>query len=147
MKLSITALLTGLAVYQGFLWTRGLDTEAGRSDSRDVFITYIVGCGACVLSYVATLSLKALESLIYFENDTVGNTTNITLDTRSGTSQIPPATAQSMPSLHPTQSGLDIGGLSAALEAAARAHIECAEAERKVASEYALILEARARNA
>jgi hypothetical protein len=44
-------LLIALAIYFGFTWTRELDTNAGRNDSRNVFITYIVGLTIAGLVY------------------------------------------------------------------------------------------------
>jgi hypothetical protein len=40
---SLLMLLLGLGIYLGFLWTRSLDETAGINDSRNVFITYVVG--------------------------------------------------------------------------------------------------------
>ena len=53
---SLNSFLIGLGVYLGFIWQRNLDSNAGINDSRDVFITYIIGVGA---SY-AVYSLPAL---------------------------------------------------------------------------------------
>lgn len=146
MELSIISLLTGLAVYQGFTWTRSLDTEAGHSDSRDVFITYLVGCGICVSSYFITRYFKTLEDHLFVRKNTVGSPPSIAPGHIPGTSQNSPATNQSVPSLPATQSKPDIGGLSAALEAASWAHTPCAEAESRVASQYASILGDRPRD-
>ncbi|KAL8940054.1 MAG: hypothetical protein Q9211_002457 [Gyalolechia sp. 1 TL-2023] len=144
MGLSIQALLTGLATYQGFTWTRGLDTEAGRNDSRAVFITFVVGTGACVLSYYFTVFLKSIENNLFFGGNTAGRPDPTALDNISGTAQLPPTSNQRLPSLPAVQSESDREGLFAALEAAARTHIQCAEAERRVASEYALAFQVRA---
>jgi hypothetical protein len=40
---SLVMLLIALGIYLGFLWSRGLDQTAGINDSRNVFITYVVG--------------------------------------------------------------------------------------------------------
>jgi hypothetical protein len=48
---SLVMLLIALAIYFGFTWTRELDTNAGRNDSRNVFITYIVGLTIAGLVY------------------------------------------------------------------------------------------------
>ena len=127
MKASIFAFLIGLAIYQGFTWTRALDTSAGRGDSRNVFITFIIGTGACVLFYLLTFSLKLIESLL-----------GIGRSKKNGTSRI---ALGDMP--HHVDEVVVVGGLSAALEAAALAHIRCAEADQIVALEYSRASDAR----
>lgn len=127
MKASIFAFLIGLAIYQGFTWTRALDTSAGRGDSRNVFITFIIGTGACVLFYLLTFSLKIIESLL-----------GIGRSKKHGTSRIPLGNMR-----HHIDEVVVVGGLSAALEAAALAHIRCAEADQRVALEYSRISDAR----
>jgi hypothetical protein len=52
---SLGMLLTGLAIYFGFLWTRNLDTNAGFHDSRNVFITYAAGLAIAVVVYNLSL--------------------------------------------------------------------------------------------
>lgn len=54
LSASLNFLLIGLGIYFGFTWTRGLDTSASPSDSRNVFIIFIVGLLVC--SGVYTLS-------------------------------------------------------------------------------------------
>ena len=127
MKASIFAFLLGLAIYQGFTWTRALDTMAGRGDSRDVFITFIIGTGACVLFYLLTFSLKFVENLLGIGRSR-GNRTN----------QIPLGDMR-----HQADEAVVMGGLSAAIEAAALAHIRCAEADQRVALEYSRAADAR----
>ena len=48
---SLAMLLIALAIYFGFTWTRKLDTNAGLNDSRNIFITYIVGLTIAGLVY------------------------------------------------------------------------------------------------
>jgi hypothetical protein len=48
---SLLFLLLGFGVYLGFVWTRSLDDSAGRNDSRDVFIVYIVVLGIFYVLY------------------------------------------------------------------------------------------------
>ena len=127
MKASIFAFLLGLAIYQGFTWTRALDTSTGRGNSRDVFITFIIGTGACVLFYLLTFSLKTLENFL-----------RIGRSQEDGTSPIPLNDMR-----HEVDEAVVIGGLSAAIEAAALAHIRCAEADQRVALEYSRASDAR----
>lgn len=60
MRTSIFAFLMGLFIYQGFTWTRALDTSAGRSGSRNVFIAFIVKTGTCGLFFLLAFSSKDL---------------------------------------------------------------------------------------
>jgi hypothetical protein len=53
INISLGSFLTGLAVYFGFLWTRDLDANAGPSDSRNLFIIFIV----VVLYYIGMYSV------------------------------------------------------------------------------------------
>ncbi|KAF7507474.1 hypothetical protein GJ744_010405 [Endocarpon pusillum] len=48
---SLVALIIALGIYLGFTWNRGLDTDAGLHDSRNVFIMYAVGLTVCILVY------------------------------------------------------------------------------------------------
>ena len=53
---SLLLLLSGMGVFLAFIWTRGIDQDAGTSSSRDVFIVYIVTLGVS-LSTVGFFSL------------------------------------------------------------------------------------------
>ena len=130
MKASIFAFLLGLAIYQGFTWTRALDTMAGRGDSQNVFITFIIGTGACVLFYLLTFSLKTLENLLRIGRSRRDGITRIHLSNMG----------------HQVDEVVVRGGLSAALEAAALAHIRCAEADQRVALEYSRAPDTRRNN-
>ena len=63
MKMSLGSFVIGLAIYLGFVWTRGLDQEAGRNDSRNIFIVLLVIVVACLYSYVGPALYKSLEVL------------------------------------------------------------------------------------
>ena len=58
---SVLTLLTGLGTYLGFTWTRDLDSGASSSDSRNVFIMYVVGLGACFGIYYLPQLLQDSE--------------------------------------------------------------------------------------
>ncbi|KAG8533560.1 uncharacterized protein KY384_001300 [Bacidia gigantensis] len=131
MKASIFAFLIGLAIYQGFTWTRGLDTDAGRYDSRNVFITFIVGTGSAIGFFLFTFSSKIIENLLQ-----IG-----IIETLLPDDMATPDDAAELEDWEHRRLGLQdnmpAGGLAAALEASARAHIQCAEADRRLASAYA----------
>lgn len=146
VKVAIFAFLTGLAIYQAFTWKRGLDTSAGLSDSRNVFITFMTGTGFCFLFFLATFSAKDIESLLRFGRTMLGtdhhqqdgSDTNRRQSENKGSGN---SEVQGRPQLSPSRrrsaDRVVLGDLAAALDFAAQAHIQCAEADRRVAAEYA----------
>ena len=138
VKFSIFAFLAGLAIYQGFTWTRQLDSSAGKGDSRDVFITLMIGTGLCSIFFFLTFSLKNIETLLR-----TGNPYSASNEPRNQTLNRD-SQWRELQNIHPTVPIQDAdrvisGGLAAALEAAAQAHVRCADADRLVAIEYARI--------
>lgn len=154
MSFSILAFIIGLAVYQGFTWTRALDTAAGQTNSRNIFIAYIVSTGVFQIFFMSASVFKVIESWVDFgslrpmkpssaedrtnENDDAALHLEESLATDTKIIQ-----ATSTQNAHPvsqqrgSESEGPYGGLVAALEAAAKAHILSAEADRRVAGEYA----------
>ncbi|KAJ6789993.1 hypothetical protein PWT90_07583 [Aphanocladium album] len=55
---SLLALLLGVGVYFGFVWTRGLDGDAGKGDSRNVMIVYLVSIVVCFVVYSVSQFLQ-----------------------------------------------------------------------------------------
>ena len=51
IDISVFAFLIGLSIYVLFVWVNKIDTEAGKSDSLNVFIVYIVTLWLCVALY------------------------------------------------------------------------------------------------
>ncbi|KAH8768849.1 hypothetical protein F5883DRAFT_63347 [Diaporthe sp. PMI_573] len=51
LSASVCAFLVGLGIYLGFVWTNDLDQSASPSDSRAVFVTYIVSVSVCYSLY------------------------------------------------------------------------------------------------
>ncbi len=159
MSFAILAFITGLAIYQGFVWTKTLDTDAGKNNSRNVFVAYIVSTGFCQLFFLSAGVIKAIESLLirgqsrkklrefwrsnrdFSDRNTEGEE-HFQLDEYTSAAFTNDATASthnngSAPPQQRTNFTDPYGGLAAALEAAAKAHILSAEADRRVASEYA----------
>lgn len=64
LSAAVFALLIALGIYLGFTWTRSLDTNASIYDSRNVFITYIVGLGVC-------LGVYSISALIQNEDNDI----------------------------------------------------------------------------
>lgn len=64
IKLSILALITGLAIYQGFIWTRRLDSNLSENDSRAVFIFFMTGIFLCVGFFEYSFLVKSVEAVI-----------------------------------------------------------------------------------
>lgn len=159
MSYAIFAFIVGLAIYQGFAWTRNLDTDAGKINSRNVFIAYIVSTGCCELFFSFAGVIKTIEDLLLhdgFKTKLIGSfKTNRDRVDRDGSGEEPrqlvevPSAIFAINSAAPTQSvhtasqtqnaarGSSSSDIVAALEAAAKAHILSAEADRRVASEYA----------
>lgn len=169
VKVSIFAFLIGLGVYQGFTWTRGLDTNAGKGDSRDVFITFMVGMGLCFVFFLITFAIKNIETLARTGWTGKYETGESGLQNGEKEPQVRRGMAAELsqgddsriddPTLHEDQGAsrdampvgrhdtsaghrgyspdkILYGGLIAALNAAAQAHLRCAEADRQVALEY-----------
>ena len=65
INISLTSFLTGLAVYLAFLWTRNLDSDAGPSDSRNVFVIFMVFVFVYGLFYWFPNLLKSREILAF----------------------------------------------------------------------------------
>ena len=148
VEYSLVSFLSGLAVYLGFLWSKGLDSGAGKDDDRSVFITYVVGSGVCIIFYALTFSTKYVESVL--------RTGRLREDFKrvlgSGGLSVSPLTmlrqthqtprspkVRSAPVQQPRNATLHPEGVAcrddlvAALELAAQAHEQCAEADRRVA--------------
>ena len=136
--------------------------DAGKDNSRNVFIAYIVSTGFCEIFFLSAGMIKAVESLLIrgrsrtksrepiriHDGDSFGShgkadeplqleeltapAAFASNDVLSSTQNDNAASQQQSPK------GSDpYGRLAEALEAAAKAHILSAEADRRVASEYA----------
>ena len=149
VEYSIFSLLIALAVYQGFVWTRPLDTDAGETDSRNVFITYITGTGHYIEFFAVTFLLKTVETVIdrlrrrsRNHDSRSGEDFNngpavVEMGAVSHNNTLRPSPQQpsgSYPRHHPGET--QTAGLKAALQAAAHAHEQCAKADLQVALEY-----------
>ena len=173
VKLSVFSFLLGLVIYQGFVWTRRLDSTAAAGDSRKIFITFVVANGTCLLFFLLTFSAKSIESLLR-----IGRTSDESIagqghdgseryPSQQSSLKTPMAGTEVQEPINPgsnaehlqtssTQRGhipmtlmqkpmdTQIGsasrptnGLASALQYAAQAHVQCADADRLVASEYA----------
>ena len=62
LSASLNSFLVGLGVYQGFVWHRNLDPNAGPNDSRNVFIIYIVSVGLCYVVYSLSTAVQDEQS-------------------------------------------------------------------------------------
>jgi hypothetical protein len=51
LSASILFLFLGFGIYLGFVWSRALDTDAGKGDSRNVFIVYAVVLAVFYIAY------------------------------------------------------------------------------------------------
>ena len=154
MSYSIIAFIVGLAIYQGSVWTRNLDTDAGNLNSRNVFIAYIVSSGFGFVFFSFAGVIKYGEDLLLlrrsFKTRPSGSAMYLQRDGEpSSEPEMHPLATSSEKVAAPSQSiyaashsqdtanAIPAGGIAAALEAAAKAHIASAEADRLVAMEYA----------
>lgn len=137
VKVSIFSCLIGLTIYQGYTWTRALDSSAGIGASRNVFITLMVGLGFCIIFFIIAFAAKDIETLMRTgrtkldEDEEVGGVrTHLSAQSRI-LSQITQGSSS-----QPHQDGerpVSPNILATALDAAAKAHAECAAADRRVA--------------
>lgn len=154
VEVSIFAFLVGLAIYQGFIFTKNLDDNTAPGDSRNSFIVLMLGTGLCALFFSTTFSAKDLESTMRSQfsrlneisphNITDAVTENVeaigvpSRDKPSGTTaqlSYRQETAHEREPAHDQQRVKSPQGqaLASLLETAAQAHVQCAEADRRVA--------------
>lgn len=153
MAMSLGALLAGLGIYQGSIWKSNLNTDTGTAGSRNVFIVFLVALVVCWSSYFFASENKKVESILLDDMIAKSPTRFHRIYRRSPLDGAGPSTLENSRSAHAPQSnesaekgqasvhdmsGLDgpSKGLMAALEAAANAQMQSAEASRRVASEY-----------
>ena len=133
VKVSIFAFLIGLTIYQGYTWTRALDGGAGTGASRDVFITLVVGLSFCIIFFIIAFAAKDIETLMRTGRTKVDEEEEVE-GVRSDAAILSQVVQRS--SSQPHQNGdrpVAPRTLAAALEAAAKAHAQCAQADRLVA--------------
>ena len=150
VKVSIFSFLLGLAIYQGSVWTRSLDTTARPGDSRNVFITFLVASGVCFLFFLMTFLTKGIENLLRFFRLSSRHTVDEGFDRIHAPDSPQPSQSIQMEEQALSQeheqvtSGknereITVTDLASTLRFAARAHLQCVEADRRIASEYAKI--------
>ena len=148
VKVSIFSFLLGLSIYQGFVWTRSLDTTARPGDSRNVFITFLVASGVCFLFFLMTFLTKGIENLLRFLKLSRRHTVYEGFDRTHAPDSPQPSQSIQMEEQALSQeheqvtSGnnereIPVTDLASALQFAARAHLQCVEADRRIALEYA----------
>jgi len=177
VKVSIFSFLVGLAIYQGFIFTKNLDNNTAPGDSRDSFIALMVGTGLCTVFFLMTFSAKEIESTIRSRSSrldesspqhmfdtaretlqaageaSLEKTSRTTLQLSSNIQEIvherEPAKEQQRVIIPQDQQEIvhecepaseqqrvispQTQALARLLEAAAQAHVQCAEADRRVA--------------
>lgn len=63
LNMSVGSFILGLAFYLGFFWTRDLDQETGKNDSRNIFIVLLVVVVACLYYFQGPALFKSLEAV------------------------------------------------------------------------------------
>ena len=142
VRASIFAFLLGLAIHQGFVFTKGLDTSAESGDNRANFIVIRVRMGLCLAFFTSSFSAKDIENTLrttflirdrrYHPPDAqpqfqTGNIEDTGTITKTGNNT---ETIQQDQVTHAHHSGDQDNSDRLA-------HIQCAEADRRVALEYA----------
>jgi hypothetical protein len=61
INFALGAFLTGIGVYLGFVWKNDLDTLASKTESRNVFICFLISLAFCYSFYVFPLLSKLWE--------------------------------------------------------------------------------------
>ena len=157
VKVSIFSFVIGLAIYQGLTFTKNLDNNAAPGDSRDSFIALMVGTGLCFEFFMLTFSAKDIESTIRSRPFRLNESSpHVTFDAVPGnleredaslertlrtTPQLSPTTYQEE-TVHEREPAIELQSLNnpqtqvlaSLLKVAARAHEQCAEADRRVAA-------------
>lgn len=163
INLSLGAFLIGFAMYFGFLWARGLDTNAGLNDSRDVFITFIISVLCCIGGYSIPQTIKSRDEKvleIYRRLRIFFGTVNANGTHSDATPGIRPA--HEIPNggtlnvghqilapenialpLSSAASSVELSPLHIAIRRAMEAHQEAAKAEKALAEEYRKALESK----
>ena len=156
VKISIFSFLLGLAIYQGFIWTRSLDPLAKIGYSRDVFIMFVVTSGACLGFITLAFSTKTIESLLHADKrDDVSGASNedvndndddryVSGNKQHSQSMVKADMVAPSPKIKPMdlpEGDADqinkVADLVGTLRYAAQAHAQCAEADHLIASEFA----------
>lgn len=138
IQISILAFVVGLAIYQGFTWTRKLDMASSQNDSRYVFVTFMIGTLYCYCFFEFSFLGKNIENFLLKKRRRVSTNPEKSQTKKTEPSGSGQAVLQNHPQLHPSRSADGLLGrdLATALRAAALAHVQCAEADRRVAAEY-----------
>ena len=157
VRISIFSFLLGLAIYQGFIWTRSLDPLAKIGDSRNVFIMFVMTSGACLGFFTLTFSTKTIESLLRAGrrrdvsgasngdiNDNDNGDHHVLGDKQHSQIMVRAAVVATSQKVNPTEpsngdagQNNEVADLVGALKNAAQAHVQCAEADRFIASKFA----------
>ena len=166
VEVSIFSFLLGLAIYQGFIWTRSLDQLATVGDSRSVFIMFIVTSGACLAFFTLVFSTKFIENLLGAGRRDTGRLASRLVDISGASDGTTPnndygdphelrnnqssqpkvraameAPSQAVNPGDPSKRGANqisnAADLVGVLQAAAESHAQCAEADRLIAANLA----------
>ncbi|MCJ1386329.1 hypothetical protein MMC17_009455 [Xylographa soralifera] len=160
VKVSIFSFLIGLAIYQGFVFTKNLDNATAPGDSRDSFIALMVGTGLCGVFFLWTFSLKDIESTIRSRSSRLNESSphnvfdavpeNPEAEEEASPKKPSGTTLQLSSTIHLQKIGHErepanepqrvknpqTQALASLLQAAAQAHAQCAEADRLVAAAF-----------
>ncbi|KAL2042320.1 hypothetical protein N7G274_004809 [Stereocaulon virgatum] len=150
IKFSIILFLLGLIVYQGLIWTRGLDPNGGIGDSRAVFICFMVGTSICVIFFVGIFYSKFVENMLRAGEIDIDEIKGLEKPRKESSMKQENHSAAdencvASPQVSQPVTVTALSALAKALEAASQAHLQCAEADRQAAVEYTRAANSQAR--
>lgn len=148
VRVSILSYLLGLAIYEGLLFAKNLDTDTTQTQSRDSFITLMVGTGVFFGFFFLVHATKNIESTLSYFYAIGGSASSVGHNQKD---QIIPledrqVVADGLEENREQLSRPSVNGhgpsasLTRALQAAAEAHHRCAEADLRVANEFTALI-------
>ena len=137
LSYGVTCFLTGLGLFLGFAYRQDLETTPGRNNNEAVLVLFLVTASCAVLTGAGWSALKLFEVTYAeeaLETDKKGRLRYVG-DVEEDADSLGSKASSETTSLLGKSGGKspDRNGLAEALEKAAKAHRECAEAEREVA--------------
>ena len=148
VRVAIISYLLGLAIYEGLLFAKNLDTGTTKTQSRDSFITLMVGTGVFFAFFLFVFATKDIESTLSFFYAIGGSPSSVRKNQQSQIVALEDRQSVingleeieghlSRPFVNQLGSS---ASLTRALQNAAEAHRQCAEADLRVANEYTALV-------
>ena len=148
VRVAIISYLLGLAIYEGLLFAKNLDTGTTKTQSRDSFITLMVGTGVFFGFFLFVSATKDIESTLSYFYAIGGSASSVDHHQRG---QVVPLEDRQVVAdgLEESKEQLSrpsvnrhgpSASLTRALKDAVEAHRRCAEADLRVANEFTALI-------